>query len=108
MRTQQAMEDSMKARGSSKAGKRATVLLCEGLEKRMFAYVLAAGAGMAAAPATTEAKIVYTPASTTITGGVNYNPCEEMFIDLNHDGVFDFGFGACSIIYSGTLAQLRH
>jgi hypothetical protein len=56
------------------------------LDKKLTAYVLAAGAAgvslLAAQPA--EAEIVYTPANTAI------GPRSSIELDLNHDGVNDF------------------
>jgi hypothetical protein len=71
-------------------GNRRPAPLGAGLEKRVSAYAAAAGAAgvtfLALAP-TTEAKIVYTPANTSIP--VNGQPVP---LDLNHDGITDFVF----------------
>src|SRR5215813_12054820 len=54
------------------------------LGKRLFAYALAAGAGVVV-PSEAMAKIVYTPAHDSTVGNPN-----GMNIDLNHDGIVDF------------------
>jgi hypothetical protein len=57
------------------------------LEKRLAAYVAsaaAAGVSVLAAPQPAQAKVVYTPANTVVTGGTT--------IDLNHDGIANFTF----------------
>jgi hypothetical protein len=60
--------------------------LTKGLEKRLCAYVLAAGAtgaGLVATAQPASAEIVFTPANITLTNGT-------LLIDLNHDGIADF------------------
>jgi hypothetical protein len=61
--------------------------LHESLNHRLGLYALAAGAASLAAPAPTEAEVVYTPAHQAIEAGGFY------VLDLNHDGVADFRFG---------------
>lgn len=59
------------------------------LDKHLFAYAAAAtaaGVGMLAASPSAEAKIVYTPANTTIPKNTVFN------LDLNNDGIADFDF----------------
>ncbi len=63
--------------------------LASRLEKRLLAYsaaATAAGVGLLASIQSAEAKIVYTPANTVIPTNTNFN------LDLNNDGVPDFGF----------------
>jgi hypothetical protein len=65
---------------------RTDVPLSRTLEQKLSLYVLAAGAAGAALLVTAqpaEAKVVFTPADSTITGGT-------LVIDLNHDGINDF------------------
>jgi hypothetical protein len=62
-------------------GKEPAVALKRGLEKRLFAYALVAGAGLTLTSAA-KAEIVYTQA---------YHACGYVTpIDLNHDGITDF------------------
>jgi hypothetical protein len=66
---------------------RVTARINAKLEKRLAAYVAsaaAAGVSVLAAPQPAQAKVVYTPANTVVTGGTT--------IDLNHDGIADFTF----------------
>src|SRR5262245_40719319 len=65
------------------------------LGKRLFAYALAAGAGMVV-PLEAMAKIVYTPAHDSTVGNEM-----GMNIDLNHDGIPDFNIHTRS--FSGFL-----
>src|SRR5215831_1508075 len=68
--------------------KRSSLSIDAKLEKKLAAYVAAAGtAGIGAllAAPQAQARIVYTPTNTVINGPVS--------IDLNHDGVADFTFG---------------
>ena len=61
--------------------------LSSGLERRVFAYALAAGAGLTLTSVAT-AEIIYTPAFISvhgIIGGSAFNP-----IDLDNDGIRDF------------------
>lgn len=61
--------------------------LSESFHLRLTAYAMAAGAagvGLLAAVPTSSAEIIFTPAHTIFTNGV-------VFIDLNHDGINDFG-----------------
>jgi hypothetical protein len=88
-------------RRALKQGKGPVELVAE-LEKSLSAYAsaaVAAGVSLAAMAASAEAKIVYTPAHTTILAK------EDVSIDLNHDGIADFslynrtgsGFAALSV-----------
>jgi hypothetical protein len=81
---------------------RGPVGLTAELEKSLSAYAgaaVAAGVSLAAMAASAEAKIVYTPAHTTILAK------DDLSIDLNHDGTADFalynregsGFAALSV-----------
>lgn len=57
------------------------------LECHLATYIAAAaaaGVGMLSLTQPAEAKVVYTPANTTVTNGTT--------IDLNHDGIADFSF----------------
>ncbi|MGB6679238.1 MAG: hypothetical protein WBE44_21255 [Terriglobales bacterium] len=68
---------------------RGPVGLTAELEKSLSAYAsaaVAAGVSLAAMAGSAQAKIVYTPAHTTILAN------ERVSIDLNHDGIADFGF----------------
>lgn len=61
--------------------------LSTGFQSRLKAYATAAaaaGVGLFAATPPSQAEVVFTPAHTTITTGT-------LFIDLNHDGINDFG-----------------
>jgi hypothetical protein len=60
--------------------------LSSGLERRVFAYALAAGAGMSLT-SVAAAEIVYTQVYHAISGG-RYGGIID--IDLNHDGAIDF------------------
>jgi len=75
----------MKPRKTAPTRKRAP--LPDGVNKRLSAYALAAGAGalsvLALAPSAKADTIVYTPANQTLTNGT-------LSIDLNHDGINDF------------------
>jgi hypothetical protein len=53
------------------------------LDKRLLAYTLA-GAGAVALAPSAAAEIIYTPADIRLTSGI-------LHIDLNHDGINDFG-----------------
>lgn len=74
------------AQGKRLFQSRATAQINAKLDKKLSAYMAAAGAAgvslLATQPA--QAKIVYTPANTAVTDGTT--------IDLNHDGIPDFGF----------------
>jgi hypothetical protein len=66
---------------------RTTARINSKLEKNLTAYMAAAsaaGVGMLAMSQPAQAKIVYTPANTAVSGGTT--------IDLNHDGIPDFNF----------------
>ncbi len=71
------------------------------LEKSLCSYAAAAAASgvslLASAPSA-EARIVYTPADTTIPR--NGAP---VLLDLNHDGIADFSFSNRGLIYLGWL-----
>ena len=74
-----------------KSGKaRTPARLSTTLDKRLLAYIAAAsaaGVGTLASSQVAEAEVVYTPANITIESGRDsYN------LDLNHDGIADFGF----------------
>lgn len=63
--------------------------LSDSVQQQLNKYALAAGAagvGVLVLGQPAEAKIVYTPADTNIT------PDHTIPIDLNHDGIVDFGF----------------
>jgi hypothetical protein len=80
--------------------KRRPVPFRSGLERSLSAYATAAaaaGVGLLALKSSAEAKIVYTPAHTTIP--VNGVPVS---LDLNHDGVTDFLFSHVFWVGSGT------
>jgi hypothetical protein len=84
------------------------IQLSESLLNRLNLYALgatAAGVGMLACAQTVEAKIVYTPAHVSITGGM-------IPLDLNHDGKADFYFqtstNATSFAGSKNLAITRY
>jgi hypothetical protein len=71
---------------------RRTISLSSALEKSLSAYAsaaVAAGVSLLAMANPAEAKIIYTPANTTIP--VN-NTGAALVLDLNHDGVADFSF----------------
>ena len=71
---------------------RRTISLSSALEKSLSAYAsaaVAAGVSLLAMTNPAEAKIIYTPANTTIP--VN-NTGAALVLDLNHDGVADFSF----------------
>jgi hypothetical protein len=68
---------------------RKTANLSDSVQQQLNKYALAAGAagvGVLAFGQSAEAKIVYTPADTSIT------PNHVIPLDLNHDGIVDFGF----------------
>jgi len=68
---------------------RKTANLSDSVQQQLNKYALAAGAagvGVLVLGQTAEAKIVYTPADTNIT------PDHTIPLDLNHDGIVDFGF----------------
>jgi len=60
--------------------------LPESLDKRLLAYALAAGAGLAAAPELAQASIIYTNPDPDIT---KFNSNDFIDIDLNNDGTAD-------------------
>lgn len=63
--------------------------LSDSVQQQLNKYALAAGAagvGVLVLGQTAQAKIVYTPADTNIT------PDHTIPLDLNHDGIVDFGF----------------
>jgi hypothetical protein len=63
--------------------------LTDSVQQQLNKYALAAGAagvGVLAFAHSAEAKVVYTPADTNIT------PDHTIPLDLNHDGIVDFGF----------------
>jgi hypothetical protein len=66
------------------------------LEKRLFAYALAAGAGMALT-SSASAEIVYTPVYRAICGFAS------IAIDLNNDGITDFAL--YSTFYTNGVSQ---
>jgi hypothetical protein len=63
-------------------------------DSRLAAYATAAavclGVGASATPA--EAEVIFTPAHTTFTHGA-------IFIDLNHDGITDFGLATYTLFF---------
>jgi hypothetical protein len=68
---------------------RKTTNLSDSVQQQLNKYALAAGAagvGVLAFGQSAEAKIVYTPADTSIA------PNHVVPLDLNHDGIVDFGF----------------
>ncbi|MFZ0416768.1 MAG: hypothetical protein WB523_12030 [Candidatus Sulfotelmatobacter sp.] len=68
---------------------RKSASLSDSVQQQLNKYALAAGAagvGVLVLGQTAEAKIVYTPADTNIT------PNHTVPLDLNHDGIVDFGF----------------
>jgi hypothetical protein len=68
---------------------RKTANLSDSVQHQLNKYALAAGAagvGVMVLGQTAEAKIVYTPADTNIA------PDHTIPLDLNHDGIVDFGF----------------
>jgi hypothetical protein len=70
-------------------GPRKTASLSDSAQQQLNKYALAAGAagvGVLAFGQSAEAKVVYTPADTNIT------PNHAIPLDLNHDGIVDFGF----------------
>jgi len=72
---------------AGKPKERARTLLLDEVEKRLKAYALAAGAtgvGLVGLSQPAHAEIVYTPTNITFGNG-------EVFIDLNGDGINDFG-----------------
>ncbi len=80
---------------------RATARVNATLEKRLISYVTAAsaaGIALSAAPQA-SAKIVYTAANITVTGGTT--------LDLNGDGIADFSFVFEPGIHSSALAINR-
>src|SRR5215470_9898099 len=61
------------------------VRISESLDKRLLAYTLVAGAGLAAAPETVDASVVYTNPS-----DVNISVSGQFIdLDLNNDGTAD-------------------
>jgi hypothetical protein len=90
-------------RGTSR-GRRQAVSLGSGLEKSLSAYAtaaIAAGVSLLATTRSAEAKIVYTPAYTSIP----VNNRESVLLDLNHDGVADFSFW--NLKYHGSEGEFR-
>jgi hypothetical protein len=82
--------------------------LCESLNQRLASYVAAAGAAGVCllVTASAEARIVYTPAYTTFSGGTFGFP--GLSLDLNHDGIVDFyllNFCATSGVWCAAGAQ---
>jgi hypothetical protein len=81
------------------SGSRKTATLSDSLYKRVNMYAVAgsaAGVGVLALAQPAEAKIVYTKANVTI----GHNGALHYQLDLNHDGVKDFGFS-----YPGTSSD---
>jgi hypothetical protein len=84
--------------------RRKTIQLSEPTRYQLNLYALAAGAagaGLLAAPQTTQAKIVYTPTHVRLTNG-------QIPIDLNNDGIVDFivsnkSAGGSCCLYARTL-----
>jgi len=75
--------------------RRSATQLGAGLEKFLSAYAAAAaaaGVGMLALTPRAGARVIYTPASTSIpfNGGA-------VLLDLNHDGIADFSFSNASL-----------
>jgi len=64
---------------------RSVVYLNSVLDKKLLAYLAAAGAGLGATLSRAEAKIIYTPVNTNVVDGLS--------LDLNHDGIPDYKFG---------------
>ena len=61
------------------------------VDKRMLAYTLAAGAGLAAAPALSDASVIYTnPSDTTITHGSSNGAPQTILINLDNTGGSEF------------------
>jgi hypothetical protein len=83
---------------------RKTVNLPKALQHQLNAYALAASAGVAAlcsAPPA-QAKVIYTPAH------VKIPPKSELFIDLDRDGIADFGLrNSARVDMSAPYASLR-
>lgn len=73
------------ARKLSSRRRRSVTYLNSGLDKRLLAYMAAAGAGLGGALPGAEAKVIYTPANTNVADGLS--------LDLNHDGIPDYKFG---------------
>ena len=74
---------------SKRTSTRTSSRIAPKLDKHLFAYAAAAtaaGVGMLATSQSAEAKIVYTPANSTIEKNTIFN------LDLNNDGVADFSF----------------
>jgi hypothetical protein len=85
---------------------KAPAKLAESVHQQLNLYAMsatAAGVGMLALAHPAEAKIVYTPAHQTITSG------GTLQIDLNHDGIMDFGvvnFYSSTIHGTGSISHV--
>src|SRR4029077_1885007 len=80
--------------GAMKRPDRIPAPLSDSLHRQLNAYALsacAAGVGVLALAVPAEAKIIYTPAHVVIGKGQKFQ------LDLNHDGIKDFGLanGSC-------------
>jgi hypothetical protein len=91
----------MPARPKKSTGPRATVEFSPSLERNLVSYVTAAGAAglaLSAAAPQAAARIVYTPANITV------NVFTGTTLDVNNDGIPDFGFGLDPGFHSSALA----
>ena len=83
---------------------RTAARLPENLDKRLLAYLAAAGAagvGLMAGAQPAAAEVVYTPAHVTLGGAGNGEP-NFYNLDLNHDGIADITLGS----FVGATTQL--
>lgn len=72
-------------------GSRGSAAVSESLDKRLLAYALAAGAGLAAAPEGAEALIVWTNPTDVTKSASSTSPSFGFFdIDLDQNGTIDF------------------
>jgi hypothetical protein len=75
------------------------------LNQMIAAYATTAsavGVAILAAASPADAKVVYTQTRVTISGGV----VGRYHLDLNHDGIVDFGIGFCSCQPYGTAVTV--
>lgn len=82
---------------------RKTANLPESIHQQLSMYVLAAGVGALCLTQAAEAKVVYTPANVRIVPNAGL-----VRIDLNHDGIADFGLSnTFKTLSSETFAALK-
>ena len=82
---------------------RKTVEFSEGLNKRWLGYAAAAaaGVGMLATAQPATADVIYTPAN------INIPYFSWFFLDVNNDGVVDFGFHGTTTLGAGPRGSYR-